>query len=333
MIRKFDRHKPLLATPARKRRKLALPRLLRLRHDPDVLAPPRSITSKRSRRPRVRKIKHPPVGVIPSALTLCNALCGICAVAIATDVMPRVATASQPFYAAAFIFAGMFFDVLDGQAARRLRQSSPFGVQLDSLADAITFGVAPVFLLLRFGPAPGWACFAVGLLHASCVLIRLARFNVQTDDNDPHIAFVGLPSPAAAGCIASFAVVVAARGGSVGTQSDFDLVLRWSGFAMAAITSLLMVSRIPYRHIANHRPQLADWRMKLLPVGGFAAAAAVLQELLLQALFCFFALYGPIQWAVAALRASPRPTAAEAKPGDTSETIPADTPNPVNVVP
>src|SRR5207248_7895554 len=107
----------------------------------------------------------------------------------------------------------MVFDVFDGLAARLSRSASNFGGQLDSLCDAISFGAAPAFLLLRLGPSAEkpflhQTLAVIATLYVLCAVLRLARFNVEnTPDPASHKRFRGLPSPAAAGCLASLAVL------------------------------------------------------------------------------------------------------------------------------
>src|SRR5438552_18337625 len=103
----------------------------------------------------------------------------------------------------------MVFDGLDGYAARLSKTASEFGGQLDSLCDAISFGVAPAFLLLRLGRE--WeltlaqqTIAVISVLYMACAILRLARFNVENSpDPAAQKRFKGLLSPAAAGCVAS----------------------------------------------------------------------------------------------------------------------------------
>ncbi len=96
----------------------------------------------------------------------------------------------------------LFFDGLDGKLARMLNATSEFGIQLDSLADLVSFGVAPAILVYKWALAPygrlGW--MAAFLFFVACGALRLARFNVQTKVIDPRF-FIGLPIPAAAGVV------------------------------------------------------------------------------------------------------------------------------------
>ena len=123
--------------------------------------------------------------IIPDTITSCNLLCGSIAVFLATQ--------GAFIWAFVFILAGAFFDFFDGLSARLLKAPSPIGVELDSLADDITFGLAPsmmVFCYLR--PILGWWA-ALALVMAAFSALRLAKFNV---DERQHDSFIGLATPA-----------------------------------------------------------------------------------------------------------------------------------------
>ncbi len=91
------------------------------------------------------------------------------------------------------IFLAMIFDALDGHVARLARQTSDFGAQLDSLCDVVTFGVAPGFLLVKMCPHfTYWhhdAVWIIAASYAACAALRLARFNVETGEEDDHLQF------------------------------------------------------------------------------------------------------------------------------------------------
>jgi CDP-diacylglycerol--serine O-phosphatidyltransferase len=200
------------------------------------------------------------IAILPTLLTLGNAVCGFAAIAVATKIDPSRPV--DPYFAFSgwLIIAAMLFDALDGYVARLSRTASKFGGELDSLCDAISFGAAPAFLLMRMGP--GWepqpllhqllACIAV--LYLVCVLLRLARFNVETTpDPKEHKRFRGLPSPGAAGCLASLAIL---RGELAERGLHLDLgvltlaIEVWATLG-ALVVALLMVSRLPYPHITK----------------------------------------------------------------------------------
>lgn len=123
--------------------------------------------------------------IIPDGLTSCNLLCGSIAVFLATQ--------GAFIWAFVFILAGAFFDFFDGLSARVLNAPSPIGIQLDSLADDITFGLAPSMLLFCYlRPVLGWWA-GIALLMAAFSALRLAKFNI---DERQHDSFIGLATPA-----------------------------------------------------------------------------------------------------------------------------------------
>lgn len=127
--------------------------------------------------------------IIPDTLTSCNLLCGSVAVFLATQ------NASKETFILAFCFilAGAFFDFFDGMTARLLKAPSPIGIQLDSLADDITFGLAPSMMLFCYlKPILGWWAL-LALVMAAFSALRLAKFNV---DERQHDSFIGLATPA-----------------------------------------------------------------------------------------------------------------------------------------
>lgn len=123
--------------------------------------------------------------IIPDAITSCNLICGSIAVYMATQY--------EFVWAFVFILAGAFFDFFDGLSARLLKAPSPIGIQLDSLADDITFGLAPSMMLFCWlKPVLGWWAL-IALLMAAFSALRLAKFNV---DERQHDSFIGLATPA-----------------------------------------------------------------------------------------------------------------------------------------
>jgi CDP-diacylglycerol--serine O-phosphatidyltransferase len=156
------------------------------------------------------------------------------------------------------IFLAMIFDALDGHVARLSRTSSDFGAQLDSLCDLVTFGVAPGFLLVKMCPQFTFvhkeAVWIIAASYAACAALRLARFNVETGEEDDHLHFCGLPSPAAAASIAGFAILfyeLRRQGNSLAYADSIDRAVQYALPVYAVIVALLMVSRVPYPHIVN----------------------------------------------------------------------------------
>lgn len=182
--------------------------------------------------------------ILPNLITLSAIFCGF-------DSIRRSASAQSEeelHRAALLIVFSMFFDMMDGRVARLTKTQSAFGVQIDSLADVISFGVAPAVLvhawtLDRFGTLG----LAVSFLFCACAAIRLARFNVLTMGEDgkpsrPSKYFLGLPTPGAAGILVSLVVANHAVEGAIG-RAEYA----WIILAITLSLSLLMVSNVEFR--------------------------------------------------------------------------------------
>ena len=256
------------------------------------------------------------IAIIPTLLTLGNAICGFAAIAYAGKIDRIDATQPNEFYMALsgwLIVAAMIFDSLDGYVARITRSASKFGMELDSLCDAVSFGAAPAFLLLQLGP--GWenrllhqTLLVVATLYLVCVILRLARYNVvETADPAGGKKFRGLPSPAAAGCIASLAVL---RGGVTQRWPEVDpgalrqIIEAWATLG-AFIVALLMVSRVPYPHMTKQflrGRRHFDHLVLLIVVAG---VIALIQEFALAVIFWGYVLVvlGQAVWVRARQRA------------------------------
>jgi len=171
------------------------------------------------------------VYIIPSLFTLANLFCGYACVIY--SMRGEYATAAP------FIGIAVILDMLDGRIARMTGTASEFGLQFDSLADIVSFGVAPAILSFAWGLSSlgrlGWAA---AFLFVTAAALRLARFNIQGATGDKRW-FVGMPSPAAAGVPA--ATVYAFPDGLI-DQRGALLVL-----AMVIVPALLMVSTVRYR--------------------------------------------------------------------------------------
>jgi CDP-diacylglycerol--serine O-phosphatidyltransferase len=225
------------------------------------------------RRSRLRRLKSVPV--LPSVITLGNLFFGFLAISKVADALRQTqpgaqfATVVALFQmAAVLVFIAMVFDALDGRIARMTGQSTPFGAQLDSMADMVTFGVAPAFLgkvlvdwhaqtdaanpLLGVHPKLFYAAAAVYVVGAA---LRLARYNVEAGDDEDHSdEFKGLPSPAAAAVICSLVALFCTRDDAdaklahwlLGTE-QFDVIVKAMPLVLALV-GILMVSRVPYPH-------------------------------------------------------------------------------------
>src|SRR5437868_4145147 len=133
--------------------------------------PERLPERRRRRRPDLRKLMI----VLPSLFTVSSIFCGVYSIMLSSGE----ASGDNFYRAAVAIFFGNFFDAFDGRVARMTRTQSEFGVELDSLADVITFGVAPAILVYKWALYElGFLGMAIAAVYAACGAIRLARFNV-----------------------------------------------------------------------------------------------------------------------------------------------------------
>jgi CDP-diacylglycerol--serine O-phosphatidyltransferase len=172
------------------------------------------------------------VALLPSLFTIANLFCGYACVVYAMR--------GEYETAAPFIGFAIVLDMLDGRIARLTGTASDFGVQFDSLADVISFGVAPAILSFAWGLSSlgrlGWAA---GFLFVTAAALRLARFNIQAAGGGDKRYFVGMPSPAAAAVPA--ATVYAYPLGI------FDQTQALLALAMVLVPATLMVSTIRFR--------------------------------------------------------------------------------------
>ncbi len=220
-----------------------------------------------------------PAGVWPTLLTLGNLVSGFAAIHYAAkpvvdgdDFGPWGWTSLA--VAASLVLLGIVLDSLDGAVARLTDGVTEMGGQLDSLADVVTFGVAPAFIMLNLlsqylgsgdpiispdaGHTLGKLCWAVAAIYVCCGALRLARFNVETASGrlGDHMSFRGLPSPGAAGAVVGLVLLhehlEAIRGGTdnpalAGIAAGIVLLVP----IVVLISAVMMVSAVPYPHMAN----------------------------------------------------------------------------------
>lgn len=182
--------------------------------------------------------------VLPNLFTVSSIFCGFYAITLCAGE----ASSTQLYTAALSIFFAIFFDAFDGRVARLTKTQSDFGVELDSLADAISFGVAPALLVYKWALAPlGFSGVFISFCFAACGTLRLARFNVIAQRKVPGSSkfFTGLPIPLAAGVLIS---LVIAHPGLVAIKSDSAAVA-----ALVGALCFLMVSTVRYRTFKDVR--------------------------------------------------------------------------------
>ena len=185
----------------------------------------------------LRKTKY----ILPNLFTLASVFAAFYSMLI----VARAETAAELSVAAWLIVVSMIMDGLDGRVARLTRTQSDFGVQLDSLADAVAFGVAPGFLVYRWGlESLGWGGIVIAFAFIACGILRLARFNVlaaRSTDDGPSQHFVGLPIPLAAGSLISVVLAHTAMVGTFHTNAAFSVGL------FTVVLAGLMVSNVSFR--------------------------------------------------------------------------------------
>ena len=298
---------------------------MRLRDEPRVTRPHwdeddlRRLRRKRRRLIAARK----GLAVVPTLLTLGNLLCGCAAIFFASrPVLTAMPLDWTPLtLGAVFIFLGMLFDALDGRVARLTHSTSDFGEQLDSMADMVSFGVAPAFLAVQLigvqtpfigNDRADWmfdrVALVVGGIYVLCAALRLARFNIELGDHDvdDHLSFKGLPSPGAAGTVASLALLhqhfLAAEVRKLGEMVDVvpTLSMRLSAVVMVAVmllAAVAMTSRLRYVHVVSR------YVRGRAPLGTIAKAMivalllAVWPQAALATAFVGYAVSAPAAWA------------------------------------
>lgn len=321
--------------------------------------------------------------LLPTLLTLGNAVCGFGAITILARVGPAFDVtgadafdpATQMVNAAWLIFLAMLFDALDGSAARLTNQTSEFGAMLDSLCDVVSFGVAPAFMMLKLTDPrhrlmetfvsearsgkpvtqvvadgvkatvepvvedagsvvdamslsppfdyPIDLLWSIAALYLACAILRLARFNVETDEEDDHSGFSGLPSPAAAAVIAAFPIgVMSLKKNLIDANSPgwaepvAEILLPAFAVMLPLITlatAVLMVSRIRYPHLFNQILKGSKGRKQLLQLVFTLALVFSIRGMTVPVLICWFAFAGPLRAVWRKLRQKRPTVSAEAE--------------------
>jgi CDP-diacylglycerol--serine O-phosphatidyltransferase len=202
-------------------------------------------------RPRRKLDLRKTLFVLPNLITLGGVFCGFNAIRLVAKDRP---SELDIYRAAVLLIFAMLFDLMDGRVARMTKTQSAFGLQLDSLADVISFGVAPALLvykwvLYRF-PVPG---LVVSFLYVACAAVRLARFNVLSSSATgtpvkPSKHIIGLPSPPACGILVSLVMANHAAGGLIG-RAEYTMVL----LIVTLGLGLWMVSNVRFRSFKELR--------------------------------------------------------------------------------
>jgi CDP-diacylglycerol---serine O-phosphatidyltransferase len=282
---------------------------------------------------------------IPTMVTLGNLLCGFGAIALAMRASnpPRGFYQFGPYdclyWSGILIFVAMVFDVMDGKVARWTRTTSKFGMEMDSLSDVVSFGVAPAVLvkamidheLVLRGTFPMldryiWPMLAT---YVACAALRLARYNVEAQTGHRSF-FFGMPSPGAAGCAASLAVLVTPGSHHPAISQFQDEISRLDTWRAAIympmlialpfimlVLGVLMVTRVHYPHIGDRLLRGRKSFMHIMVLGLGLVLIVMHHEIMLALAFNGYMIYGvlnelryqvfpsqrPAEWDVAAAAA------------------------------
>jgi len=275
------------------------------------------------RRVRRQRLKY--ITVLPSLITLLNGVCGFAALYFVSKgaenvevqycfTKPKITYFAMAGY---MIFVAMLADMLDGRVARMSQNTSSFGGQLDSLCDMISFGAAPAMLMLKvielkliplselnpaFASFLGRFLWLTAVAYMGCAAIRLARFNVENEEDEAaHMSFWGLPTPAAAGVIASLIIFYQDMLPTLAQKNTWpyllgeNLIIFSLPFAVIGV-SALMVSRIRYPHLLNQYLRGRKPFAHLIRAAFFLVLIILNFEAALALIFCGFALSGFLKW-------------------------------------
>jgi CDP-diacylglycerol--serine O-phosphatidyltransferase len=206
---------------------------------------------------------------------------------------------TDDFYRAAILLMfAMLFDLLDGRVARMTRTQSEFGLQLDSLADIVSFGVAPALLIYKWVlyryPLPG---LFVAFMFVACGALRLARFNVLSSSGSsgapvkPSKYTVGLPIPPASGVLISLLLANHAVDGAL-SDERYTVTL----FVVTIVLSLLMVSNVRFRSFKDLQMNVSTALLVLSAIGSSAIVWRYTKpQFVLVWLLSFYVLIGMVE--------------------------------------
>lgn len=272
---------------------------------------------RRRREARRRRLRG--ISAVPTLLTLGNLVCGFAAIHYAMKPIEttRIFDWSTLYLSATLLFLGMFFDAIDGSVARLTRSTSDLGAQLDSLADVVSFGVAPAFMMLRLvshyfgtsqvmpilGPEAD-SVFAkflwtIAAIYVCCTALRLARFNAETTSpaEEDHRNFKGLPSPGAGGTIASLILLHQSLLAKDAPGTDSLTFARAFALGLPFVTlvcAFAMVSTVRYAHFVNRvlraKRDFAGF-VRLVPI---VIVAVFFPHIVLAVGFTLYALSAPL---------------------------------------
>ena len=196
--------------------------------------------------------EHPLTKFIPNLITLMSLIAGISSIKFSIQANWKLAVL--------MIMLAAFFDFFDGWMARKLKKSSQFGAELDSLSDFISFGLAPSLLInLCFTHELGRIGWVISLFYIVCAALRLARFNIENMKEQSKV-FYGIPSPAAAGVI------------MIPLYLNFidqvQITINYPLFCalLTTFAGIMMISRVPTPSVKNLKVKTLYFRLMIISV-------------------------------------------------------------------
>ena len=245
---------------------------------------------------------EPKIPILPNMLTAGNLLCGFFAILTIFKGMKLGDGTPEAFdcyqQATYFIFAACIFDLLDGRVARMCKSDGPFGREFDSIADVVSFGIAPAMLLARAVlfklPVP-YLGDAIAVLYLLCAALRLARFNCMAaapKKENQSMDFVGLPVPMAAGAVVSTMYLVI----DLTCNRNLEIAFIWQVVMAVCMTvvSLLMMSRVIYPSFKHVNFEKRGTIMAMLMAILSVVALIVFPWIAPAVIVLFYLLYGLI---------------------------------------
>ena len=196
--------------------------------------------------------EHPLTKFIPNLITLMSLIAGISSIKFSIQANWKLAVL--------MIMLAAFFDFFDGWMARKLKKSSQFGAELDSLSDFISFGLAPSLLInLCFTHELGRIGWVISLFYIVCAALRLARFNIENMKEQSKV-FYGIPSPAAAG------VIMIPLYLNFINQVQFTINYPLICAVLTTFAGIMMISRVPTPSVKNLKVKTLYFRLMIISV-------------------------------------------------------------------
>ena len=196
--------------------------------------------------------EHPLTKFIPNLITLMSLIAGISSIKFSIQANWKLAVL--------MIMLAAFFDFFDGWMARKLKKSSQFGAELDSLSDFISFGLAPSLLInLCFTHELGRIGWVISLFYIVCAALRLARFNIENMKEQSKV-FYGIPSPAAAG------VIMIPLYLNFIDQIQFTINYPLICAILTTFAGVMMISRVPTPSVKNLKVKTLYFRLMIISV-------------------------------------------------------------------